>query len=142
MHQRQVIRDAVAMLLADLPTTRDRVYVGRTRALKAAHDPSLLIFTTEEASERGMDGQPGAIGRVLLLVIEGRTATSAPPDDLLDTIAEEVEAKMRDTNLRGEIFDATLMRTEIETSAPETARHIGSIKLAYSVRYNDPAEDE
>jgi len=97
MHTRKLIRDAVAALVTGLPTTGNRVLIGRTRSLAAGHLPTLLIYTTEEQSDRPMEGNPGGLGRDLLLAIEGRTSTATPPDDLLDAIASEVEGQLRDT---------------------------------------------
>jgi hypothetical protein len=141
MHTRKLIRDAVAVLLAGLPTTANRVLVGRTRPLAAKHLPTLLIYTTEEQSDRPMEGNPASLGRDLLLAIDGRVSTPLPPDDLLDAIAFEVEGQMRDTDLDGLVFDTTLLRTTIDVTA-EGERRTGSIRLEYHVRYAEPDEQE
>src|SRR5215470_12026067 len=130
MHTRKLIRDAVAALVTGLPTTANRVFIGRTRPLGAGHLPTLLIYTTEEQSDRPMEGNPGGLGRDLLLAIEGRTSTAMPPDDLLDAIAFEVEGQLRDTNLDGLVFDTTLLRTTVDVIA-DGERHTGAIRLEY-----------
>jgi hypothetical protein len=141
MHSRKLIRNAVAALVTGLPTTASRVLIGRTRKLAAGHQPSLLIYTTEEQSDRPMEGNPGGLGRDLLLAIEGRTSTPQPPDDLLDAIAFEVEGQLRDTNLDGLVFDITLLRTTVDATA-DGERHTGAIRFEYHVRYSEPDEQD
>src|SRR5215470_16309804 len=132
MHTRKLIRDAVAALVTGLPTTANRVFIGRTRPLGAGHLPTLLIYTTEEQSDRPMQGNPGGLGRDLLLAIEGRTSTATPPDDLLDAIAFEVEGQLRDT---------TLLRTTVDVTS-DGERHTGAIRLEYHIRYSEPDEQD
>lgn len=141
MHTRKLIRDAAATLVTGLPTTGNRVFVGRTRPLGASHPPSLLIYTTEETSDRPMEGNPASLGRALVLAIEGRVSTATPPDDLLDLVAFEVEGVMRDTRFGGLVFDTLLVRTTVNVAA-DGERHTGSIRLEYVVRYCEPDEDE
>jgi hypothetical protein len=140
-HVRKLIRDAVATLLTGLPTTDDRVYVGRTRPLMAKHEPALLIYTTEEVSARPMEGNPADVGRDLQLLIDGRVSEGSVPDDLLDQIAYEVEGELRDNDLDGLVFDIQLVRTMSDVKA-DGEQHIGGIRMEFRVRYWDPDEEE
>ncbi len=140
-HARTEIREAIKTRLTGLSTTADRVHVGRTRPLAEGHQPTLLIYTVNEQSGRGVEGNPASIGRTLLVVVEGRVSEATPPDDLLDTIASEVEAKLRDAEEALDVLDIMLTTTAVEVRS-EGARHIGEINLVYSVRYSEPSEAE
>ncbi len=139
-HVRKQIRDAVVAALMGLPTTADRVYVGRTRSLKAAHEPTLLVYTRSETSKRAVKGVPPKLDRVVLLDIEGRVSTADVPDDLLDQISGEVEAVMWDlfdgvgAFLGGLAMDLQLVSTEVIAQA-EGDRQIGGVRLEYSCLY-------
>lgn len=141
-HIRQQIRAHVAARLANLPTTADRVYVGRTRALGADYDPTLLIYSRDESSARvASKAGRATLERVTQLYIEARVTAAAPPDDLLDQIAAEVEIAMAaDTRLGGLALDSVPAATSIETSSDGGA-HIGSCRLEYRVRYWAPQLD-
>ena len=135
MHVRQQIRDAVAAALRNLATTGNRVYVGRTRPLAEGHEPTLLIYTTQEESSRGVMGNPPTLERVLTLHIEGRVSEDSVPDDLLDDIATEVETAMWNTTALDQmIYHIQFRRSEIQIEAQGTA-HIGGIRLEYLVKY-------
>ncbi|KRR16867.1 hypothetical protein [Bradyrhizobium retamae] len=140
-HARTEIRNAVVARLTGLPTTASRVYHGRTRPLEANHQPTLLIYTVNEQSGRPIEGNPASLGRTLLLVVEGRVSHASVPDDLLDVIASEVEAKLRNAEDALDVFDIMLQSTTIEVRA-DGNRHLGEINLVYVIRYSEPAETE
>lgn len=140
-HARKQIRDAVAAGLTGLPTTADRVYVGRTRPLSASHEPTLLIYMRSETAERTVQGAPGKVTRRCTLHIEGRVSMAGVPDDLLDQIAAEIEAGM--TALidfgtarvfGGLASNAQMTATEIVAEA-DGERHIGGVRVEYLVTY-------
>lgn len=134
-HVRTQIRTAVKLALTGLATTADRVFVGRTRPLKDAHDPSLLVYTLAELSNRAVHGQPPELERKVTVSIEGRVSAAAPPDDLLDVIAGEVEAAMRiNRNLGGLAFNMQFQQTDVDVQT-DGARHLGAIRLQYLVSY-------
>lgn len=140
-HARTEIRDAVVERLTGLPTTGARVYAGRTRKLEARHAPTLLVYTVNEQAARPLEGSPGSVGRALTLLVEGRVSAASPPDDLLDTIASEVEAKLRNAEDALDVFDIQLQSTAIDVQA-DGERHIGEINLIYLVRYSERTETE
>jgi len=136
MHARQQIRDAVVALLTGLPTTGARVHAGRTRPLAEDHDPTLLVYTTEERSQADTIGRPVATLRELTLRVEGRVVSAAvPPDDALDDIAAEVEAAIgADPTLGLGVIDSELTATRILAQAPGQ-RQAGEITLDYLITY-------
>ncbi|MDA9499280.1 hypothetical protein [Bradyrhizobium sp. CCBAU 11357] len=139
-HVRKQIRDAVVQALTGLPTTAGRVYVGRTRPLSPAHEPTLLVYMRSETSARGAGGRPPKLDRVGILDIEGRVSLPDVPDDTLDQIAAEVEAAMwglvdqLGTFLNGLARDIKLVSTEMIAEAAGE-RHIGGVRLEYLVTY-------
>jgi hypothetical protein len=140
-HARQQIRDFVAAGLGALATTGGNIFIGRTRPLGLNHPPALLIYTRAETSVRAVMGRPPGQERPVMLHIEGRVATAAPPDDLLDTIAAEVEvgvAALIDYNagifFGGLAQNVDLISTDAFAKA-EGEKHIGSIVLQYRVTY-------
>lgn len=140
-HVRKQIRDYVAAGLDGLATTADRVYVGRTRPLAAEHPPALLVYTRTETSERTVQGAPGKVTRRCTLHIEGRVSAAEPPDDLLDTIAAEIEAAMTAMIdfgtarvFGGLASNAAMTGTEMIAEA-DGSRHIGGVRVEYLVTY-------
>ncbi|WP_262048656.1 hypothetical protein [Bradyrhizobium sp. Bra78] len=140
-HVRKQIRDYVAAGLGALATTGDRVFVGRTRPLAKGHQPTLLIYTRSETSRRAVSGRPPLLERDCTLHIEGRVVAAAPPDDLLDTIAAEIEAGMAAMVdyqtakfFGGLALNVRLSATEAVAEA-EGENHIGGIRLEYLVTY-------
>lgn len=134
-HARTQIRTAVKALLQNLPTTADRVFVGRTRALEEAHEPTLLIYTPRETSARDAMGRPPILARPVALFIEGRVLAAEPPDDLLDQIALEVETAIAaDLTLFGLARNLQMVGTETDIQAPGK-NHLGAIRIEYRITY-------
>jgi hypothetical protein len=141
-HVRQQIRDYVAAGLTGLVTTEDRVYVGRTRPLPQGHKPSLLIYTRTERSGRAVRGAPPKLERACTLHIEGRVVTGGPPDDLLDTIALEIEAGVAamidysQAKFFGDLVQNVQLNGTEAISDAEGEKHTGGIRLEYLVTYS------
>lgn len=139
-HVRGQIADRIEEILLDLPTTADRVFKGRTRALKAQHQPSLLVYVRREQSDIISAGNPAKLQRIATAVVEGRanaTGASAAEDveATLDQIAAEVEPAMAGSPpLGGLAIEVTLTATEIEVIAPGDV-HEGRIWMQYRVTY-------
>lgn len=133
MHVRAQIRQKVVEALTGLPTTANEVFKGRTRSLPAGHQPTLLIYVTDERSDT--DAMGGILGRELTAVVEGRVTSAGVPDDTLDTIALEVEPAMVGVPLLGGLVkEVTLTSTLINTQAPGDA-HAGEIIMKFRVQY-------
>lgn len=133
MHVRAQIRAKIVEVLTGLPTTTDQVFPGRTRPLAADHAPTLLVYVTDEHSDN--DAMGGILGRGLTVAVEGRVITANVPDDILDTIALEVEpAMVADPSLGRLVKEVTLTSTVINTKAPGDA-HAGEIIMKYRVQY-------
>ncbi|WP_152033397.1 hypothetical protein [Bradyrhizobium sp. DOA9] len=140
-HARKQIRDAVVAGLTGLATTESRVYVGRTRPLPKEHQPTLLIYTRSESSNRAVLGRPPKIERRCTLHVEGRVSTAGPPDDLLDQVAAEIEAGIAAMiNYGTAVFFGGLAQNVQLTATESVAeadgeRHIGGVRVEYLVTY-------
>lgn len=140
-HVRQQIRDYVVAGLDGLTTTGARVFAGRTRPLGEGHQPTLLVYLRSETAERTVMGRPGKITRRATLHLEGRVSTAAVPDDLLDTIAAEIEAGVAAlidygsaTFFGGLVSNVQFTSTEIIAEG-DGKNHIGGVRLEYLVTY-------
>lgn len=133
-HLRKQIRDAVKAKLMGLATTGNRVFIGRTRPLAAGHEPTLLIYTRDEQSEAEEQGSPRPLMRDVQLFVDGRVTASAPPDNLLDQIALEVETALGGETLNGLAWDLLLRSTSAEVVA-QGEEHVGMIRIEYRVLY-------
>lgn len=137
-HARKQIRDAIVAALTGLSTTADRVHAGRTFPLGQDHAPTLLVYAVRERSSvdaMASGGSSAILVRDLELAIEGRVMMAGVPDDLLETIAAEVEtAMMADPSLGGLTREITLLSTTINTQSPGQS-HAGEVRLDYRVVY-------
>lgn len=145
-HARKRIRDLAASTLAGLPTTGTRVYAGRTRALPANYDPSLLIYARSEKINRDAHGHPPPLLRVMSLDIVGRVQMADVPDDLLDTIAAEVEAAIYAAApaffaldgvgiISMELDSVEIAAKVAEADGRSSEKHSGAVVLSYQVTY-------
>lgn len=144
-HARKKIRDLAVAQMAGLPTTGPRVYAGRTRALGANHAPALLIYTLGERIGRDAHGRPPPLLRTMTLHLVGRVQSGDVPDDLLDQIAAEVEAKMYAASAAFFALDVDVISielTEIDVAAKVAEdngrsgdKHSGAVVLSYQVTY-------
>jgi len=141
-HVRQQIREAVATKLTGLTTTGSRVLVGRTRPLGAGYSPTLLVYTTPAASGGQESVQraslDGLLERRMMLSVVGHVQEPSPCDDTLDDIAVEVETALaqalEDGDFLGLVKDLVLQSTINQVDA-EGDRHVGAIRLVFSVLY-------
>jgi hypothetical protein len=87
-HARTQIRNAVITAVTGLATTGSRVFEGRIYPLATDELPALCVYTLNESSERI---STTSLQRDLELVVEAYVHTSVRYDELLDSIATEVE---------------------------------------------------
>lgn len=134
-HLRQQIRDAAAALITGLASTGTRVEIGKTYPLAAQHSPTWLVYTRREISDVATSGAAPELERTVNLLLEGRTDTAGPPDDLLDTMALEAETALgAGQKLGGLAKELTLIETDVEVIAAGD-RHLGRIQLRFRVAY-------
>ncbi|MCP4228733.1 MAG: hypothetical protein GY771_01110 [bacterium] len=134
-HARQSIRDEAKTMLTGLLTTGANVFKFRVYPMEAASLPGLIIFTNEEESEPASQGATREYLRELSLSVEGYAKATADVDDVLDTIAAEVEAAIEaDRKLNGLAIDTVLESTAFDLNG-EGEKQAGVITLTYKILY-------
>lgn len=140
-HARQRIREAIAAALNGLVTTGANVFPSRVRPLGKESAPSIFVYTIDENSEIETMGNAPIMRRDVLLAVEGRTQLGGndDPEDLLDTIAAEVETALfyaiaNDANLQALLRSLNLVGTKIDIQAPGE-NIVGSIRLDFRAEY-------
>lgn len=134
-HVRKQIRDAVALLVTGLDTTKANVYVSRTYPvdLSALDEKSaLLIYTLTEQSERHAMGV--ALVRLVSVAVQGLAQINDTIDDTLDEIAAEVEAALGGSDLNGLVDEFVLTASEFSIVG-EGAEEAGSVRMTWTARY-------
>lgn len=140
-HVRKQIRDRLVTVLTGLTTTGSNVFDSRFYRLSDSNLPALVIMTTDETVEHitvnlGSRNQM----RTLNAEIEG-FAESATIDDLLDTIAKEVEiALAADPTLNDLAMEIRLTALEVDFEG-RSEKPKGRIKLTYEVDYQVDESD-
>lgn len=96
MHARQAIREAAAALLTGLTTTGSRVHQSRLpyATLDDTLLPALLVVTGGESGGDMTTDDAAIQRRPCDLIVSGLAKPSANLDDVLDTIAAEVETAL------------------------------------------------
>lgn len=141
-HYRKQIRDAAVTLLTGLATTGTRVYPNRAYPFDpvAAGGPGLMVYTIDEDSEGLHLGSPG-LNRAVRVAIEAVLMLNEDADDLIDTIATEVETAMgAGLGLGPRVNRPTLIRTQI-AFRNEGEKVIGGAVFTFEVAYTTLAAD-
>jgi len=99
-HIRKLIRDNIETTLTGLTTTGSNVFASRVYPIQTAKMPGLCIYTSSETIEAQTIKPPRGLIRSLEVSVEAYVE-SAVADDVLDTIAAEVEAAMTTDLTRG-----------------------------------------
>lgn len=124
-HARQTIREAAATLLTGLTTTGSRVF--QSRAVPQESLPFLLITTNDEEIVPGTIGN--LIERQMELVVTGYAKQTSTVDDVLDTIAAEVETAMAGFTYRNALKS---LAVDFEETLEKP---VGLIRLAFVCTY-------
>jgi hypothetical protein len=99
-HVRKSIRDNIKTTLTGLSTTGSNVFASRVYPIQSGKMPGLCIYTSSESIEAVTIKPPRGLHRSLEVAVEAYIE-SAAPDDVLDTIAAEIEAAMATDITRG-----------------------------------------
>lgn len=132
-HIRETIRTAVINSLTGLTTTGNRVYSNRVDPYLTL--PSLNVLTQNESVRNDMCDMSSIQVRELRLVIEARADATTIPDDELDTIANEVEEAIADSEeINALVFDIILDTTSFSYTS-DGQKPIGLLEMQYSLLY-------
>lgn len=141
MHYRQLIRDAVAQrLLAATTEAGSNVFTSRSRPvleILQRRESVLSVYTGDETSAASPDGYN--LVRTLTVSIEGMAGGGDDLDDLLDTLAEQVEAAINTDDTMGTLLSEPL---ELQSTVSEiTARgnqQVGAFRMDFQAQYLTP----
>lgn len=132
-HGRQQVRDAIVTLVTGLTTTGTTVHSGR--AFPHETLPSLSVYTPSEEVDED------CLTRRLQVIIEGRAKKQNDVDDLLDTIAKEVEVAIGgDPTLSGVALRVFPPVTTVEIE-DEAEQPVGLITMEFPVIYRVDMSD-
>ena len=134
-HVRKQIRDAVVTAVTNLTTTDTNVFPSRVYNLQDSEVPGLLVYTNDEASGPQTMSIPRSLERNLEVIIEGVAKSNTDLDDILDTIAKEVETAIAaDVTLGGLTKDITLTLIEIGLTG-SGQNPLGNARMTFTANY-------
>ena len=148
MHPRRLIRDAFVAVLTGLPTTGANVFKSRVRALWETEElPALLVYTQDDRAEI-FNEAPRRYERTASVAVEIVARANDDLDDVLDGIADEVEAALFDNpyllvsdgqgGTVARSADTVLTTTEIKI-LKEGDTEIGAARLTFDATYYQDA---
>lgn len=135
-HVRQQIRERVASVLTGLTTTGSNVFQSRIYPLEKSNLPCLSIYTQEEQSRPvELGNEARTISRVLKLRIDGVARATSDIDDILDTIAKEVETAMANDVVTGGLSKGHELTETIISLFGDGEQPVGIVSLLYDIQY-------
>jgi len=133
-HARQQIREAVLAAVTGLATTGANVFVNKITPQEAESLPNLLVYTNGEQSEADAMGASRGLMRSLDVVIDA-TAEGDGIDDVLDTIASEVETAIdTDAALAALVKNITLASTAVSRDGKGQTPMMG-LRMTFTATY-------
>lgn len=134
-HARQKIREAIAALMDEMPTTGRRVYPSRVFSLDETELPSWSVFSGPEEVTQITLGAPVYIKRNMTLLLEGHAMADIRIDQVLDTMAMEAEQVLAQViTVDGKVLPTILKSTDFEFS-DDGELQIGLVRLTYLIPY-------
>lgn len=116
-HIRKLIRDNIASTLTGLTTTGANVFQTRVYPISSGSLPGIAIYTKSETSDFITMTRPRIVSRVLTVSIEAYIQGASGYDNLLDTVAKEIEVALCVDQTRGGYAkDTRLINFEAEFS--------------------------
>lgn len=132
-HVRKQIRERAATELTGLTTTGSNVFESRARLFQENELPGIRLHTRNEVSER--ETTDNQLFRKCELIIEAVAKNVADIEDILDTMAAEIETAIGQSNLNGLAIEAIeLIATNTEIS-DEANQPVGTVAMIFTVQY-------
>lgn len=131
-HLRTSIRNNVTATCTGLTTTGNNVFESRIYPNELSKLPLLNIYSNSETSELLNIGK---IDRTVEIVVEGIAKATNNVDELLDTIAKEVEVALHNDLTRGGFAKETFLTStefDLEKSGNQP---LAVVKLTFNVQY-------
>lgn len=134
MHPRKQIRDKVVSLLIGKTDAGNNIFPLRVRPIEEQTLPTVQVYANSESSEIWQEA-PREYERKLSLAIQITAKADDNLEDVLDTIAEQVENVLRQDHSLGELCrDVILSGTEL-TLNQNGDTLIGSCNITYDLLY-------
>lgn len=138
-HVRKQIRVAAAAALDAAVEITATVYTSRVHSLATEKLPVILVYTTEEASERFAMGD--SLQREVTLQVVGAVENTTGFDNDADELAAQIERALGvDATLGGLAKDLVLDATTIELVG-DGDKPTGTVTLEYTAVYVTAASD-
>lgn len=138
-HPRKIIRAAVKARLLNTTVAEDRVFATMTpianiETVLSDEGPLIMVYVRGESKVEYPNQGEGGCWRTLELAIEG-LSVGAEVDDLLDGMAEQIEARM-DSFVVTDFPSGDFKLTETQIDVTDAfERVLGGIFLTYEFRY-------
>lgn len=114
-HLRTQIRQRIVTNLTGLSTTGSNVYDTRVYPLAPNKLPGLAVYTKSESTEYETMSPPRTLRKTVTVVIEIYVKMTSTFDEVLDTIAAEIEAALySDLTQNGLAFDTKVVSFEAD----------------------------
>ena len=114
-HLRTQIRQRIVTNLTGLTTTGGNVYDTRVYPLAGNKLPGIAVYTKSEATEYETMSPPRTLRKTLTAAIEIYVKMTSTFDEVLDTIAAEIEAALySDLTQNGLAFDTKIVSFEAD----------------------------
>lgn len=138
MHYRQRIRDAVAQRLLDANTLAGtNVFTSRARPvleILQRQQMVLSVYTGDENSTDSPDGYNRV--RTLTVSIEGMAGGGDDLDDILDNLAEQVEAAIDEDDTLGTLLTAPLdLQSTVSEITARGNQQVGAFRMDFECEY-------
>jgi hypothetical protein len=138
MHERALLRKAIAADLVGQTAAANRVFQTRLEPMQETELPALTVYVEEESVDPASeDTAPRELTRLAQVAIVGwvRASPATAVEDALDDLALEIETVMdRQMEHGGTVAKSILSSTEIAMKM-DGSRPMGAIRLVYSVTY-------
>jgi len=139
MHARKAIRDAIAELMRGTAMAGSNVFPSRLFSLDESQLPSISVFTTDESNAETVTkltlSQPPLVQRDLPVIIEAHAVMDEHIDDVLDTLAVEIEKAMAQQIVVGSKHIPARLTSTQTTFSGDSDLQVGVVRLIYTAVY-------
>ena len=133
-HARTQIRDAIVARITGLTTTGASVFKSRVFPIDDSPLPALVVYTNDEENTNASMGYPRLQQRQVEVFVEGYAKSTGQVDDLLDTIAKEVETAISaDITLGGKCRDCYITHTALQLQDGD--KNVGVVRMTWLAFY-------
>jgi hypothetical protein len=133
-HPRQSIRTKIVTLLTGKTNAGSSVYASQVRPVGEDKLPRIHVYGQKESVEIAQES-PREYGRVLTVAIEIQAKADEYLDNILDTLAEQVEQILCQDYTLGDLCDDVILKSSELNISAEGDTLIGACIMTYEVSY-------